>query len=335
MLVSAYKNFWVLAVTLLWGTLPAVVLAHGKWLVPNYQNVILQQHGTYTFYTMRSPAVWAWIGISVLVVACAAYLHRTLHSWHALERFAHARKHLIDHVAQLVLGVFLVATALFWNVVIVPSEVVTTPLLVTLKYIQIIIGLMYVFHIAPRYASMGLIILTSVITLSSGIESIFENIIMFSLALYFYLMHTRVTGVWVSLQKYAVDIVRIGTGVSLITLACTEKLLYPELGMQFLALHPWNFMLPYFPWFTDQLFVLSTGFAEMLFGIVFVFGYITRINTVVIALFFAASVSTMLYQAQIWEVEDFVVYCAAILLFFFSHGHTTLPELLRRLFNKK
>jgi hypothetical protein len=320
---------------LLLTAVPSVVRAHGKWLVPDYQNVIAQQHGIYSFYTLGSPAVLVWILISIFVVIIAAYLHYILPEWSVFARFAHAHKHHIDHVAQFVLGVFLVSTALFWNVVILPSEVVTTPLLITLKYAQVIIGLMFVFHLSPRYASIGLIILTSVVTISSGVEAMFENIIMFSLALYFYLMHTRVTGMWAVLQKYAVDIVRIGTGVSLITLACTEKLLYPELGMQFLALHPWNFMLPYFPWFTDQLFVLSTGFAEMLFGIIFVFGYITRINTVVIGLFFAASVSTMLYQAQLWEVEDFVVYCAAILLFFFSHGYTTLPELLRKLFKKR
>lgn len=314
--------------------LPGIALAHGKWLVPDYQDVIATQHGTYSFYTLSSIEVWVWIAACIFVTLAASLVHRYAPEWRALERFSDKYKNAIDHVAQFVLGVFLVATALFWNVVILPAEEVTTPLLMALKFAQIAIGLMFVFHLYSRYAAIALMILAASITISQGIEAVLENVILFSLALYFYLMHTDTRGIWAVLKKYSIDIVRIGTGISLIVLACTEKLLYPELGMQFLAEHPWNFMQPFFPWFSDQLFVLSTGFAEALFGIVFIFGYVTRINTVVIAAFFAASVTTMFYQAQVWEVEDFVVYCAAILLFFFSHGYTTLPAMLRQLVGK-
>lgn len=315
--------------------LPGVALAHGKWLVSDYQDIIANQHGTIAFYTLSSPEVWVWILICIAVVFAASVVHHIVPEWRALARFAEKNKRVIDHVAQFVLGTFLVATALFWNVVILPAETVTTPLLTTLKYAQIAIGAMFIFHLFPRYASIGLIILTSVITITHGIEAVLENVILFSLALYFYLMHTPVSGFWAVAKKYSVDIVRIGTGVSLIVLACTEKLLYPELGMQFLVEHPWNFMQPLFPWFTNELFVLSTGFAEALFGLVFIFGYVTRINTLVIGTFFAVSVTTMLYQAQVWEAEDFVVYSAAILLFFFSHGYTTLPELVRTASKRK
>jgi uncharacterized membrane protein YphA (DoxX/SURF4 family) len=307
---------------------PSLALAHGKWLVPNYQEVIATQHGTYPFYTLRSFEVWAWIAFSTITVLVAAFLHKHIPDWKRLTEFAHRNKRYIDQLAQFILGVFLVATAIFWNVVIAPIDVVNSPILVTLKYAQVVIGTMFIIHLWPRYASIGLIILTAVVSITYGFDTVLENTVLFSLALYFYLMHTSVKGIWATLQKYAIDIVRIGTGISLITLACTEKLLYPELGMQFLALHDWNFMQPIFPWFSNELFVLSTGFAEMLFGIVFIFGFVTRINTIVIALFFAVSVSTMLFQASIWEVEDFVVYCAAVLLLFFSHGRATLPELL-------
>ncbi len=316
--------------TVLFGSLlPNIVLAHGKWLVSDYQDVIANQHGNFMFYSLSSPEVLVWVLICVILVFAASVVHRIVPEWRALTLFAEKNKRVIDLVAQFVLGTFLVATALFWNVVILPAETATTPLLTTLKYVQVAIGAMFIFHFFPRYASIGLIVLTSVITVTHGVEAVLENVILFSLALYFYLMHTNVVGFWAVAKKYSVDIVRIGTGISLIALACTEKLLYPELGMQFLLEHPWNFMQPLFPWFTNELFVLSTGFAEALFGLVFIFGYVTRINTIVIGTFFAVSVTTMLYQAQVWEVEDFVVYCAAILLFFFSHGRTTLPGLIK------
>lgn len=314
---------------------PGLALAHGKWLVDNYQEVIAKQHGTFEFYSIQSFEVSVWILFSIFVVAIAGFLHRQLPDWKWLVRFAQRHKRLIDHTAQFILGVFLASTALFWNVIILPTEAANAAVLITLKYAQVLIGAMFIFHLAPRYASIGLIILTSVVTISHGLEAILENIILFSLALYFYLVHTPVKGFWAVLQKYSIDMVRIGTGLSLIALAFTEKLAYPELGMQFLAEHDWNFMQPIFPWFSNELFVLSTGFAEMLFGIVFIFGYVTRITTIVIAMFFVASVTTMLYQANVWEVEDFVVYCSAVLLFFFSHTNTTLPDLLKKMMGSK
>ncbi|MCA9366986.1 hypothetical protein KC887_01830 [Candidatus Kaiserbacteria bacterium] len=316
--------------------LPSVALAHGKWLVDDYQSVIANQHDLYEFYSLQSVEVSIWILFSIFVLVSARFLHHRLPEQKWLVKFANKYSVYIDHVAQFILGVFLVATALFWNVVILPAEVVREPIMVTLKYAQVGIGLLFMLHIASRYAAIGLIILTAVITITHGLEAVLENVILFALGLYFYLMHTKVTtGIWATLKKYSIDIVRIGTGVSLIVLAFTEKLLYPELGMQFLAEHNWNFMQPLFPWFTNELFVLSTGMAEMLFGIIFIFGYITRINTLVISLFFLASVSTMLYQANVWEVEDFVVYTAAVLLFFFSHTNTTLPDIFRKWFKRK
>lgn len=315
--------------------MPTLAWAHGKWLVPDYQSVIDAQHGSYTFYTLMSPEVWAWLAISAAVVVLASLVHRYVPEWQVIGRFADRHKNAIDHIAQSVLGIFLVVTALFWNVVVLPAESVHSSTLILLKDIQIALGLLFVFHVLSRYASLGLMLLTAVVTIANGTEAVLENAILFSLGAYFYLMHVPPRAIGAGLKKHAIDIVRIGTGVSLITLAFTEKLLYPELGIQFLALHPWNFMQPLFPWFSDQLFVLSTGFAEAIFGLVFIFGYVTRINTVVISLFFAASVTTMLLQAQVWEVEDFVVYCAAILLFFFSHANTTLPTLAQKIFVRR
>ena len=314
--------------------IPSSVLAHGKWLVDKYQEVIASQHGTFNWYSWNSKEVIIWSLLTIFTVMVASYLHKIIPEWKKLASFARENRGIIDKTAQAVLGIFLVATALFWNVVIVPSEVVNTPLQTTLQWIQIIIGLMLIMHTYTRFAALALLALSLVITISSGFETVLENIVLFSLAIYFYLVHSPVSGVLSTLKKYSIDIVRIGTGISLIALAFTEKLLYPELGMQFLVEHDWNFMISVFPWFSNELFVLSTGFAEMLFGIVFIFGYITRINTVVISIFFVMSVSVMLVQANVWEVEDFVVYCSAILLVFFSHGHTTLPELIKKIQTK-
>lgn len=314
---------------------PMLASAHAKWLVPEYQSVIDAQHGAYQHYTLMSTPMLVWAAFSIVAVLMARFLHHHVPQPKALVRFANIHRVGIDRTAQCILGVFLIATALLWNVVILPAEVVTLPVLVTLKYVQIVIGAMFILHFMPRYASIGLIALTAVVTIAHGVEAVLENVILFALAFYFYLMHTKTHGVWAVLKTYSIDIVRIGTGVSLVVLAFTEKLLYPELSMQFLVEHHWNFMQLFFPWFSNELFVFSTGMAEMLFGIIFIFGYVTRITTLVVATFFVISVTTMFYQAQVWEVEDFVVYCAAVLLLAFEHNNTTLPDLVRKMIGKE
>jgi uncharacterized membrane protein YphA (DoxX/SURF4 family) len=228
----------------------------------------------------------------------------------------------INKIAQIILGVFLVSVSFLWKIVIVPDFHVAGAWTTVLQYIQVIIGLMYVFNIKPRIASAGLILLCLGIGISEGYITMLENAMLLSLAIYFFIVNSKEDSKTYHLHKHAVEILRIGTGISLITLAFTEKLLYPELSLAFLDVHHWNFMQSMLPWFTNNLFVLSTGFAEMIFGILFIMGYMTRITTILIAIFFALSVTTMFIQFGAWEVEDLVVYSAAILFLFYGHGRT-------------
>jgi uncharacterized membrane protein YphA (DoxX/SURF4 family) len=85
-------------------------------------------------------------------------------------------------------------------------------------------------------------------------------------------------------------LLRFHTGVALSVLAFSEKLLQPSLAMAFLEKHNVNFMKTLgFENFSDHLFVLSAGFSELLFGMIFVLGLVTRINTLALAFFLIAS----------------------------------------------
>ncbi len=316
-------------------SIPAIALAHAKWLVEESEEIIEGKHGTIDFYSWQSPEVLAWCAIGLIVIIAALFIDAHSRPIRTLEVFVATHRNIINRVAQAVLGIFLVSVGLFWNVVIMPSIEVNDPVLVVLKVAQIVIGILLILNLFPRIATACLLILCALVTLPHGLEAVLENAILFSLAAYFFIIHSSTKSIPAFLKIYALDIVRIGTGISLITLAFTEKLLYPEWSLQFLAEHPWNFMMPLFPWFSDNLFVLSTGFAEMLFGIVFILGYVPRITTIFISLFFMASVTAMLIQSHVWEVEDFVVYCSAILLLFFGRGETTLFGLLKRLFTDR
>jgi hypothetical protein len=91
----------------------------------------------------------------------------------------------------------------------------------------------------------------------SGPVTFAENLLLFSIALYFFIKNSPEDSKIFRLNKHAVEILRVGTGICLIVLAFTEKLAYPELSLAFLQAHHWNFMQPFFPNFSDSLFVLS------------------------------------------------------------------------------
>lgn len=297
--------------------------AHVKWFVDS-SAVVDSEHASTAFYYLTSKEVLIWSLITVLVVGMFALIDRHTKSPERINTYAARHKGTIEKVAQALLGVFLITVTLLWKIVLIPEFPIDSHFMLLLGSLQIIAGTLYLFDIYPRIGSLLLFGLIVIMTFFVGWVALLENIILITLALFFYVRHSSKESVVFRLNDHVLEIVRIGVGVSLIVLAFTEKLMYPELSLTFLDVHKWNFMQNFFgiEWFSNELFVLSTGFAEMIFGILFIFGYITRITTVLIACFFAMSVVTMLVQFNKWEVEDLVVYSAAVLLIMFGSGVT-------------
>lgn len=300
---------------------PISVFAHVKWFVDS-DEVIANYHGLTPFYSWGSKEVLIWGVIILVTVFIFSIIDTYAKSPKKLLSFGLAHEKSINRISQIVLGVFLVTVSFIWKIILVPNIPVESTFTNILQILQALIGVMFILNIKPRIASALLLIFCLGILWKQGLVAFLENALLVSLALYFYIVNSNDTSYFSKFKKHAVEIVRIGTGISLITLAFTEKLMYPELSLDFLSVHNWNFMQPFFPWFTDKLFVLSTGFAEMIFGILFIFGYITRVTTVLIAIFFACSVTTMFIQFGKWEVEDLQVYSAAVLFIFYGHGKT-------------
>lgn len=296
--------------------------AHIKWFIDEEE--VFTKVPSQNFYTLFSPEVMLWIGIIILGVYIAYTLDKYIGQVKSLDYFAKKNSTTLVAIARVFLGIFLIAASSMWNVFLLPNIINKDPLISFLVIIQACIGLLFIVGKFIPQASIGLMALYLCTGLFKGPIPLLENLLLFALAVYFYLMYSSEKLSAVKIYKpYAVDIVRIGTGLSLIVLAFTEKLLFPQLSMAFLATHPWNFMqILGFSVFTDKLFILSVGMAEMFFGILFISGYITRIVTVAIAIFFATSVTTMLLSYSKWEVEDLVVYSAAVILLFFGNGKT-------------
>jgi hypothetical protein len=89
----------------------------------------------------------------------------------------------------------------------------------------------------------------------------------------------RLEGFWLRYKPYALPIMRIGTGVSILVLAFTEKLLNPDLALAFLREYPeFNFMhLLGFDWFSDEMFTYAAGVVEATVGIMLIAGVLPRV----------------------------------------------------------
>ncbi len=300
---------------------PGIASAHVKWFV-DADDVAEKSQSMGAFYGVTSVEVLIWAILVFVAVIIFSVLDSFIRTPKRLLAFGHRHEKGIVYVAQAVLGLFLIGISVLWNIILVPEYNVTDSLTSVLKVVQIVIGLMLIGNVWPRVATSVLFVMTLSLGFTHGLVTLAENALLLSLAVFFFIKKSPADSWWNRCDKHAIEIVRIGVAITLIVLAFTEKLMYPELSLSFLSVHDWNFMQPIFPWFTDKLFVLSTGFAELAFGVIFIFGYLTRINTVLIASFFAASVVTMAVQFQVWEVEDLVVYSAAILFVFYGHGNT-------------
>ena len=297
-------------------------LGHVKWFVDS-EKVIAASHNTTPFYYLTSKEVIIWSIISVFVVLVFSVLDRLVPFPKAILAFGEKHKNKIDKVAAKLFGLFLVTVSLVWHLVLVPDLPINSSLTYILGICEVLLGIMFIFYITPFVTSCAFVCLYFSLVFLTPPLVFFENIMMLTIGLYFLIRNAPFGSFLSQLDKHSVEIVRVGTGISLIIFAFTEKLSYPELGLSFLEIHHWNFMYNIgFTWFTDKLFVLSTGFAEMIFGIIFILGYLTRINTILIASFFAMSVVTMAVGFGQWEVEDLVVYVAAILFVFYGHGKT-------------
>jgi uncharacterized membrane protein YphA (DoxX/SURF4 family) len=295
---------------------PLSVFAHVKWFVDTSESANVPYETG--FYSVTSMEVFVWLVLCFVAVEVFTFLDKKVTVSEKFLAFGQRNEKVINRISQGIMGFFLVTITVLWKVVLIPDHPIANEYDFVLSYFQILFGLMLIFNFKPKYASLGLGVMTVSLVFLSGVVALLENTILLSLAIYFYAYNSKDLTGWVS--KHKLNIVRVGTGVSLIVLAFTEKLLYPQLSLQFLATHHWNFMSPILPWFTDKLFVLSTGFAEIIFGLLFIKGVMTRTTTVLIALFFACSVVTMLVYHGAWEVEDLVVYSAAILMLFYGSG---------------
>ena len=268
------------------GFLTPTADAHVKWFIdagsvaPN----------TGLAYHLTDPAVQIWIGALAAGLILAYLLNRvTPRPPHFLIQQGAKFPGQFVHLFQLVVGISLIATA-YRGAILAPHLKDNATFALALRGIEALVGALFVTNVLVFAGAVLLLMLYVASTAVFGFLMSLEYFNLLGIAVFLFFIKSP-KGFGIDRHcVWALPLLRMHTGVALSVLAFSEKLMRPELAMAFLAKHDINFMKKLgFASFGDHLFVLSAGFSELLFGLIFLFGLITRVNTVALACFLTAS----------------------------------------------
>ncbi len=271
----------LLAMTIILGW-PLLASAHVKWFVRQDSGPLVQV----SQFSLTEPWVQIWVVAILVCVTMALLLERYLpHPPAKLVSFAQNHRQQALHLLQLLVGLALLLTAVK-GAILAPHLSEKSLFGLLLRFIQGGIGILFIANIMIR---LGAILMVLLFLASAGLFGFITSLEYFNflgIALFLLLQSAPEDRV----RSYALPALRIHTGIALVVLACTEKLIDPNLAIHFLEKHQINFMQALgVHFFTDRLFVLSAGCTELIFGIIFILGFITRINTMTLAGFLVAS----------------------------------------------
>lgn len=279
----------ILPVSILAFFVPAVATAHTRWFAHEKLGPFTPNEPTALYLT-----VIALIAAAVVVVAIA-FERR---GWFQLKMLLPTAPHAFDRAASaftMMTGAFLMIAATH-QYLFSPNLAVGSGVSLIFVHLQFLIGVSFLLGIYARLAAILLAAVWALGALTIGWLPMIEDIWVLSIALFVFIMGNdyfsivsfrAVAPLAHRYREYALPILRLGTGATLLVLGFSEKILHPEFGINFLSDYHWNFMarmgLPY----SDYLFTLSAGAVESLFGLIFILGIVTRLNALAVVFVFS------------------------------------------------
>ncbi len=196
-----------------------------------------------------------------------------------------------------------------------------------LLIIQALAGLMILLGTYERLGGLLLIILYALAVKEFGFMEMMDTLEMVGFAFYAMIIGRPkwkivesefMCAITHHFHQYGVSILRIGIGLNLIILGFSEKILKPSLTQDFLSTYDWNFMhnLGY-TWLTDYWFAYAGGVAEILFGLFFLFGLVTRLSIVALSVFL---VTTLILLGPVELMGHLPHFSIALVLLVFGAG---------------
>lgn len=307
-------------VSLLAFIVPTVTTAHTRWFA----------HEELLPYTTSEPTVLYLGAFAILVAIKIAFGYWFERRGYLSLKFLQPRAaHSFDRAASaftMMAGAFLMIAGTH-GFLFSPNLAMHHGIAPIFVYLQFLIGLAFLLGIYARLAAILLAALWFIGIPVIGVVPMLEDIWILSTAAFVFIMGNdyfslvsfrAVAPLAHRYRSYALPLLRLGTGATLLILGFTEKILHPEFGIHFLEQYQWNFManlgLPY----SDYLFTLSAGTIESLFGLIFILGIMTRLNALVVATVFSIPIFIL---GPIELTGHLPHFAAIVLLLLFGAGN--------------
>ena len=260
--------------------LPAGAYAHVKWFTDT--GIPADP------YKLTDLPVVAWVVASILIIAIFYLLENKLPC--PPEPSTKFKKTILT-VADIGIGISFLLFSYF-GFIFAPNLPASGEIGTLLLIAQAIIGVGFLLGVYTRIAAVGLVVLYVWAAMVYGSYELIDALEILGFGFYGIITgHPRwglvrsdpLKRLTTKLQIYSVPILRIFIGANLIVLGFTEKILRPDLGLEFLQNYNWNFTEALgFP-ISDYWFVFSAGVGEILFGVLFILGLVTRSVTLALA----------------------------------------------------
>lgn len=299
------------------------LFAHVNWFIEPQGH---DQNRDALIQTFSSNDSFFYPGIALIIAAlvCAGIFNTMLAKTTLQTRqFAIAHESTLYRIAEIFTGCTLFSTALANNLIAPHLSLNGSDNFLFLA-LEAIVGILLISGIGIQLACGLLLGLMMSLPFIFNTVSLFEYFNIIGLIVLFFTRHKN--NINAEAKSFSLAVMRICLGIGLVTLGFTEKLLRPDLALDFINHFPgFNFMKSLGFAFEDRLFVFCAGCAEVLFGLVYILGFVTRINTAVLAVFLVASNSYFLAldrpDAAMKELIGHApLFAAALLLICFGGG---------------
>ncbi len=294
---------------------PTLVSAHVKWFAEPEEYV--------RPYQLTDLPVILAIIISLAVILVAIYLEQKLAvpSWYS--RFIEKTAPTILSIASIGFGLSYLIFS-YNGFIFAPNLQATGEIGASLIALQTLAGIMILFGIYERIGGFLLILLFIFSIRAYGFHEMMDTFEMVGFAFYAMIIgrpkwriseSDSISRLMHHVHRYGVSILRVATGLNFLVLGFSEKIFSPSLTQNFLAKYDWNFMYNLgFTWFSDYWFAFACGVAELLFGILFIFGLVTRLSVIALAVFLATTLILLGPVELVGHLPHFSI--AAVLLVF-------------------
>ncbi|MBI4094079.1 DoxX family membrane protein [Candidatus Kaiserbacteria bacterium] len=307
---------------------PCIALAHTRWFAEAPLPPVPQNEPTALYLS-----VWAVVVVGAGILAY--YFDR--HSILQLNFLHLGRDHAFERAAatfSMVAGAFFVVAAThgYLFAPVLTQEAGVPQFLLT---VELLAGIMLLTGVYSRIGALVILSLSAWLASSLSLLTALEHAWVVGAALFIGIMGSdyftlvpmpTLAHMTHRFRPWALPLLRVGAGATLLTLGFSEKILDPALGLDFLAQHQWNFMallgLPY----SDYLFVLSAGAVESLLGSLLILGLCTRL----VALTTLGIFAIPMFLMGPLELTGHLPHLAALVLLVFFSGGNRMNLVVRR-----